>query len=217
MCIVVEVDVDRTEEGRHIDEVLYARESAHRTANVLQEAVAALHLASRGDVRHASRAIERISGAADLQRILAKEGGFAAIGSHISEVCDAVRRMNAVDVPIDVVVRADPMPLDGRTVRRLGMIIAELVGNAIRHGVRDGGGTVTVVLRDTGTCGGLVVEDTGAGGGWVREGGLGHGIVDALAASLGGSVRRSRTKGGLSRVEVRTIQISSACERRRQP
>ncbi|WP_171009343.1 ATP-binding protein [Sphingomonas sp. 2SG] len=196
---------------RPTDEGIYARELAHRTANILQHAIAALHLASRGDTRHTWQAIERISGAADLQRILAGEDGDGTeIGEHIADVCRAVRRMNATDAPIDVVVRSERMLLDGRSARRMGMIVAELVGNAIRHGVRDRGGTVTVTLRRTRFGGRLAVEDDGAGGGWVRNGGQGHGIVNALAGSLGGHVRRSRTRSGLSRVEVTTPPLLRA-------
>ena len=203
--------LDLMKTGNHCDAVLYAQELSHRTANLLQQAISALHLAGRGDTRHMNLAIDRLTGAGDLQRMLGDTGsGCVDLTGTLLAVCQAVGRMTGTDDAVSLVVEGDPLLVHGQAARRMSMIVAELVGNSIRHGLRQGPGSIVVAMRDDGVHTTIVVEDDGVVGGWSRPGGQGRGIVDALAAGIGGHVRRDATAGGSSRVEVTVPSIAAA-------
>lgn len=207
--------IKEEDNGRRSADGIYDRELTHRTANLLQQAIAALHLASRGDRSHAAAAIERITGAAELQRLLGSTGSEQAeLTAYLAAICSALTKMHGAENAIELRLDSSRVGAGEKFTRCVGMIVAELVGNAIRHAFQARGGRITVTMRDDGDHGALIVEDNGVGGGWTRAGGQGHGIIDALARDLSGTVQRSRTPEGLSRVEIRGLILDQSV---RQP
>lgn len=184
-------------------EALYLREVVHRTGNVLQMAIAAVHLVKRGQPRHLEEAMTRLEGAAALHGLLVQRGeGFVELGKQVELTCDAAGRAAGASDEIELVLDADTLICDAEDARRMSMIVAELVGNCVRHAFPDGQGSILIELRDDGRYTGIMVEDDGACGGWVRPGGQGCAIVDELAAVMRGRVRRQKTPGGSSRIEI---------------
>ena len=182
---------------------LYVRESAHRTANVLQGAMAALRICRRGSEVDLDAALDRLEGAADLHAILAIGGNQSVdLGKHLDDACVATGRAAGASDDVELMLDAPSMPVRAEDARRVAMIVTELVGNSIRHAFEDGKGCIRVAVRNNArrTC--VLVEDDGRCEGWSRPGGQGYDIVDELARSLGGEVRRDRTAGNSSRVEV---------------
>lgn len=181
---------------------LYYREMAHRTANVLQRAIAAVHLCRRGNPDHLDEAMICLRGAADLHILLSEQGSEPVdLGDRIrlaamatASACGAPSIEFEFDLPRIVTAPSH--------ARHVSMVICELVSNSIRHAFAGGPGTVLVSISDDSKRTLLRVRDDGRCSRWLRDGGQGHGIVDALATSLGGVVRRKRTKSGSAVVDV---------------
>ena len=83
----------------------------------------------------------------------------------------------------------------------LATITAELVGNALEHGLQDRAGRVEVDLTRTPSGYRLVVEDDGVGLPVGGGDGFGLSLVRMLVGQLGGRIVFDSAPGGL-RVEV---------------
>jgi len=184
-------------------QALYVRELAHRTANVLQRAIAAVHMSRRGNPDHLDDAMDCLSGAAELHSILSEQGvGPVDLGDRVKLVAIMTGQACGATAAIQLVFDADTLVVSSEAARRVAMIVSELVGNSIKHAFPGEVGSILVVIRDDGRHTGVMVEDEGVGEGWSRPGGQGHGIVDGLARSLGGEARRRRLPSGGARVEI---------------
>lgn len=201
-------------QDRPSPDLLYTREMAHRTSNVLQSAMAAIHLSRRGGLDHLDGAMERLQGAAQLNAILAFDDGQPVdLAGRLREVMEATGLACGATGAIEVVYQAETLIVAPDAARRMSMVASELLGNCVRHAFPDGQGSILVALRDDGVHTGLLVEDDGRGERWSRVGGQGHGIVDALAASLGGRVCRTRNPSGSSKVGIVVPSLAlAACE-----
>ena len=111
------------------------------------------------------------------------------LGSHILRSFDAK--------PVEIQVEVEEIPIDVDRAFTCGLIVNELVTNALKHAFPHGeGGTIRVSLRRTGPGRlELVVSDDGLGldDETVSEGeaGIGLTLVEQLAEHLGGAVERS--------------------------
>jgi two-component sensor histidine kinase len=104
---------------------------------------------------------------------------------------------------VTVEVDADPLELDVDRVTPVALIVTELIGNAMRHAFPGGrAGRVQVSLRAPDAPGAparLSVRDDGVGMPDVpgpTGGRSGLGLVQALAAQVGGHVERRPAPGG---------------------
>ena len=112
------------------------------------------------------------------------------LGEHMAQVCAAMASaaLQGRDVSLHL-VRSQPIVLDEGRCWRVGLILAELITNAARHAFNSGGGSITVELtRDDQLIVCSVVDDGSSNREF--EPGLGTSLVVALAAELGGTVRR---------------------------
>jgi two-component sensor histidine kinase len=97
---------------------------------------------------------------------------------------------------------------DGRiglnTAGPLALMVAELVGNALRHGFPDrDGGTVEVRVEGEPRAERIVVQDNGAGmdhSTAAERRGLGLLLVRSLARQLGAQVRLERRNGTVAEI-----------------
>ncbi len=86
--------------------------------------------------------------------------------------------------------RIEPFDLEIAKAIPIGLIVNELVTNAVKHAFPEkAGGRISVSLNRSGDCMELAVSDDGAGIGSIgRPGSLGLTLVSSLAAQLGGDV-----------------------------
>lgn len=188
-----------------------ARELSHRTANILQIAITALQLGRQGRSDVVGSALEQLSASAEVNRLLTPTGGDPVdLVDQMVKVCAATGRSLRSGDGVELIIDSPKLIASADKARRLSMIAAELVSNSVRHAFRDGEGSILLAIRDDGVNTGLLVEDDGCCHGWTRSAGQGRGIVDALAASMGGSVRRSLSAKGALRVEVLVPTLAAA-------
>jgi two-component system, sensor histidine kinase PdtaS len=91
------------------------------------------------------------------------------------------------DLPVSLKVDVDAMDLDSGRAVSLGLVINELVTNALKYAFPEGReGEICVSLKRNGEQLQLTVSDTGIGMVEPREGGTGKRLVNALARQLGG-------------------------------
>ncbi|MGY4395403.1 two-component sensor histidine kinase [Sphingomonas sp. UYAg733] len=183
---------------REVQDGLLLSEHAHRVANDMAVAAAALRLALRrtdGDPDIAAAAA-RIGASAQVQRILCARpvGATVELGCLLKRLCAAMAL--AHPGPIGAVeVIAAPLHVTDGAAMPLAMCVHELVRNALVHAGR-GGGHVRVEVSDDGVTTTVAVCDRGPARVWERSGGQGAAIVDQLAARLRGSVSRQASATG---------------------
>ncbi|MBI0532038.1 ATP-binding protein [Sphingomonas sp. TX0522] len=176
------------------------RELSHRTANTLQVAVAALHLGRRGRSDLIDDALDRIGGAADLHGLLANVPAARDPLDALVDICHATRRAAGASARVELDFDLRPVEIPPDSAGPIGMIVTELVSNSIRHAFGGGPGRISVSIGPSPAGVEIAVEDDGSCAGWSRSGGQGRGIVDGLAAALGGVLIRTRTPSGSARV-----------------
>ena len=117
-------------------------------------------------------------------------------GDYLNALCTNIDpHQEGVVVEVNV-ARDLLMPLD-RAVPA-GLIVNELVTNALKYAFDEKGGVITVAFTtDAQTHDAiLTVQDTGRGMGEHREGGMGLRLVEAFAGQLGGQVHREPVDKG---------------------
>jgi two-component sensor histidine kinase len=95
--------------------------------------------------------------------------------------------------PVKLTLDVEPVPLDIDIAIACGLVLNELLSNALKHAFPDGrSGTITVTFHCVDGSATLVVADDGVGlpaaqGGHERPGSLGQRLVAALARQLRGT------------------------------
>jgi chemotaxis protein methyltransferase CheR len=181
------------------DELLRERamllvEMQHRIANSLQVIASVLQLKARAtDIpetrRHLLDAHDRVMSVAAVQRHLELGVGMVEVGPYLTNLCTSLESsMSGEGRDTALTVRADKAVVTSHEVVSLGLIVAELVINALKHGFPDGGeGLIAVDYSVRGDGWTLSVADTGVGRGPASPSqrvGLGTSVVNSLARQL---------------------------------
>jgi PAS domain S-box-containing protein len=176
------------------------REIQHRVKNHLSMIVAMIRLQSRGlpATEHFETLARRVESLQLLYDELSSRGGensdAVALGAYLSRVANAIAHLDGRSgVRVNVDVQAFTVPME--TAVRLGLIVSELLTNALQHAFtgRDEGLLVTRVHE--GPNRGILVEiaDDGVGlpeGADLAQGdGLGSRLVAQLAQALGAELK----------------------------
>lgn len=176
---------------------LLLREFTHRTGNDYAMALAAMRLSVARPGKAAPRdlveqAIGRLEASSAVHLLLAAPVRREAdAGAMVRLLCAGLVDADPGSSKSRVVVEAAEMRLDGDVARRVLLVAAELVGNAIRHALNGRRGFLTVRLDRRDGMVRLVVADDGPG---IRAGappsgtGWGRGIVSELVGRAGGSL-----------------------------
>lgn len=193
--------IDRGASG---EDALLLREFSHRTANEIAAVSAALHLAARsvsGPARgFVDDAAGRLREFGRLHKILAKPvPARSEVGADLVAVCRTLTAGLKEGTNCEVFFDVDDAWVDGRTARRLVLIGAEIVSNAVRHALGEGGGRLAVSLAIDG--GDLVLEVNDDGPGMrpaAATSGTGYGgaIVKQLVEVAGGGLEVDSGPGG---------------------
>ena len=177
-------------------------EISHRVVSEYTEAICALGQAAmaahdiQAQLALTSAAI-RLRAQVEAHRALQAPAvdGPMNLADYIGQLCACLARAPLAENGMRLRVTADEVWLDADRCWRVGLIVAELVRNAARHGLSGGAGAIWVVVEDDAGYVRCSVCDDGGGSPGVRAG-RGRRLVQALAAELGGSVAWSFAPNG---------------------
>ncbi|MEO6395982.1 MAG: histidine kinase dimerization/phosphoacceptor domain -containing protein [Devosia sp.] len=196
------------------------REVQHRVANSLQ-IISSILLQSARNIQseetrsHLYNAHNRVMSVAEVQKQLAVTClGAVDLRSYFTELCRSIANSLIHDPDqLLLTVSVDDSETDSDTSISLGLIVTELVINAIKHafpGHRNG--TIEVDYHSLGRDWTLSVRDDGIGmptGPNSPKPGLGTGIVEALARQLDGKLDVTNAKPG-TLVSLTALPIAGA-------
>ena len=209
LLLAIEDVTQRRDADREKDELLRQKEvllqeMQHRVANSLQIIASILLLKARTvqseEIRlHLQDAHQRVMSVATVQQQLRASGlnESIEIGPYLSKLCDSLAKSMIGDRrPLSVSVQATRGAATSSEAVSLGLIVTELVINALKHAFPSGEtGEILVSYDASGSGWSLSVSDNGAGPGEISaEGlhtGLGTSIVEALARQLDAVVEKS--------------------------
>jgi chemotaxis protein methyltransferase CheR len=217
----------QTEELLRQKEVLL-HEMRHRVVNSLQIIASILMLKARTvaseEIRlHLHDAHRRVLSVAAVQEHLdaSGRGDLIQIGPYLSKLCATLAASMIGDSrPVSLRVLADGGTAVSEQAVSLGLIVTELVINALKHAFPDGrqDGQVVVSYGIDGSGWKLTVSDDGMGkadeGAAPAKGGLGTSIVKALAQQLDAKVEIVTSAEGMS---VSVTQAAFTSRRPRAP
>ena len=177
------------------DKALLLREVQHRVANSLQIIASVLMQSARRvqseEARgHLQNAHQRVMSIAALQRQLSTStGDDVDVLSYFTQLCQSLGASMIADPDrLSIVVTVDGSAVEADVSVSLGLIVTELVINALKHAFPDErSGTILVDYQSAGQDWTLTVSDNGIGmpvGDDAPKAGLGSDIVEALAKNL---------------------------------
>jgi two-component sensor histidine kinase len=183
------------------EKAVLLQEVQHRVANSLQIIASVLMQSARKvqseeTRKHLKDAHQRVMSIATVQRQLAStQAGDIELRPYFKQLCQSlgasmIRDHNKQSIEVaadDTVVKADVSV-------SLGLIVTELVINALKHAFpQERAGTITVDYRSEGSTWTLSVEDDGVGmprgGAPAAIPGLGSSLVEALARQLHATIK----------------------------
>jgi two-component sensor histidine kinase len=193
------------------DELLLERatllqEMQHRIANSLQIIASVLLLKARAVKSEETRASlrdahDRVMSVAAVQQHLQSHLGEVEVGAYLTKLCESLgSSMIRESRPLVLQVRADSAIVSSHDAVSLGLIVTELVINALKHafpGGRSGQVLVSYEVSPEGWT--LSVTDDGIGRPTdipAARVGLGSSVVEALARQLNATVVISDAKPG---------------------
>lgn len=188
------------------------QEMQHRVANSLQIIASILLLKARAVTseetrHHLQDTHQRVMSVAEVQRHLHLAEGIDQIdvGSYLTKLCESLAvSMIAEDQPITVRVMAEAGRIGSDKAVGLGLIVTELIINAIKHGFPSSTtkGLILVTYEVDDADWKLTVSDNGIGKSTAeaskKRSGLGSAIVDALVKQLEARVEITSSAAGLS-------------------
>jgi two-component sensor histidine kinase len=145
-------------------------------------------------------------------------GGSIALIPYLTSLCEAISQsMVSDDQPISIEVLGPGGNVDRQKAESLGLIVAELVINSLKHAFGNAmqGGSIAVTCAVVEAEWTLSVSDNGRGKQMRAsnaEGGLGTGIIAALASQLNAQVViESGAQGTSVSVAHRSAKPVSSC------
>jgi two-component sensor histidine kinase len=154
------------------------------------------------------RAVARIESIAQVHRALYRGPGTDVVdfAIYLEDLCAGVGASLVRDGHIELKVEAEPLSLPIDTAIPLGMVVNELVTNAVKYAYPEGRGPVYVRSTREGDRLLLSVRDLGRGlprGAGQKPGsGLGMKLVRSLVAQIGGDLVSSGPPGTIVEVRV---------------
>lgn len=197
----------------------------HRVANSLQIIASIISMKARkvasGEAKEALEdAHRRIMSIAAVQKHLHASAASGAIAPipYLTSLCEALSRsMVSDEQPISIEVRGQGGNVDRQKAESLGLIVAELVINSLKHAFGNAvkGGSIVVTYAAVEAEWTLSVSDNGRGKHQRAsdgKGGLGTGIVAALAGHMNAQVvTESGAQGTIVSIVHRGRKLSGSC------
>jgi two-component sensor histidine kinase len=188
------------------ERAMLLREVNHRVGNSLQLIAAFLQLQAAGsngdEVKEAlTAAMTRVMAVAHVHRRLytSEDVQSVSLDQYLGALVEDLSR-SSTDEAAQVTLVADPIEVDPDRAVALGVIVNELVVNALKYAYADGRGPIRVGLKATDARRAVLsVEDDGVGHGAASapaSTGLGQRIVAAMANKLDADLAHDRTHPG---------------------
>lgn len=182
------------------------REVNHRVGNSLQIIASLLHLqassSSDEDVKAAlTNAMGRVAAVAQVHRRLYTSHDLKSVmlNQYLEALLEDLRRSAEGNRMSRLTLNADPIEIDPDRAVGIGIIVNELVMNAVKYAYPDGAGPIHVDLHNRAQDIELVISDEGVGFQAKhdpRSTGMGQRIVSAMAIKLDASVERDPSHTG---------------------
>lgn len=195
------------------------REVNHRVGNSLQIIASLLHLqassATQEDVKAAlTNAMGRVAAVAQVHRRLYTSHDLKSVllNQYLEALLEDLRRSAEGNRMSRLTLAADPVEIDPDRAVAIGIIVNELVMNAVKYAYPEGAGPIHVELKPQGDELVLSIADDGVGlnvKADPRSTGMGQRIVTAMATKLDAGVERDPNHNG-TRVVVRFPRASAA-------
>jgi two-component sensor histidine kinase len=191
------------------EKAILFQELQHRVANSLQIIASVLMQSARRVSSEETRgylrdAHSRVMSVAALQHQLAASNvGEVELRGYLTELCGSIAASMIHDrTALTLEVKADEATAAPEISVSLGLVVTELVINALKHAFPNNrGGHIVVAYKVSGADWVLTVSDDGQGmptGAQPAKAGLGTSIVQALAKQLGAGVAVIGTDPGTS-------------------
>jgi two-component sensor histidine kinase len=184
------------------DKAILLREVQHRVANSLQIIASVLMQSARRvqseEARgHLHNAHHRVMSIAALQKQLSTSmGGTIELRAYFTQLSQSLgASMIADPARLSMQVTVDDSAVEADVSVSLGLIVTELVINALKHAFPDDRtGTIAIDFRSSGKDWALSIADNGIGmslGSDAPKAGLGTGMVEALVKNVDGEIEVS--------------------------
>ncbi len=189
------------------EKAILLQEVQHRVANslqiiasvLMQSARRVLSEEARGQLRNAHN---RVMSIAALQRQLSTSTGETVeLRTYFTQLSQSLGA-SMIDDPdrLSILVKADDSTVSAGVSVSLGLIVTELVINALKHAFSDQPtGKIVIDYHSSGGDWTLSVADDGVGmpsGSDAPAAGLGTGIIEALAKNLAGTIKLTEANPG---------------------
>ncbi len=182
------------------------------------EAASLLHLqassSSQDDVKAAlTNAMGRVAAVAQVHRRLYTSHDLKSVllNQYLGALLEDLRRSAEGDRMSRLTLKAEPIEIDPDRAVAVGIIVNELVMNAVKYAYPDGAGPIKVELNALGDDLVLSIADDGVGLNAKtdpRSTGMGQRIVSAMASKLDASVERDPAHAG-TRIVLRFRRVNS--------
>jgi two-component sensor histidine kinase len=195
------------------------REVNHRVGNSLQIIASLLHLqansSTQDDVKAAlTNAMGRVAAVAQVHRRLYTSHDLKSVllNQYLDALLEDLRRSAEGNRMSRLTLKADPIEIDPDRAVAIGIIVNELVMNAVKYAYPDGAGPIHVDLHAQDDELVLSITDEGVGLNVKtdpRSTGMGQRIVTAMASKLEASVERDPVHVG-TRIVLRFRPVNAA-------
>jgi two-component sensor histidine kinase len=195
------------------------REVNHRVGNSLQIIASLLHLqansSSQNDVKAAlTNAMGRVAAVAQVHRRLYTSHDLKSVllNQYLDALLEDLRRSTEGNRMSRLTLKAEPIEIDPDRAVAIGIVVNELVMNAVKYAYPDGAGPIHVELNAQGDNLLLSIADDGVGLNVKtdpRSTGMGQRIVAAMATKLDASVERDPAHAG-TRIVLRFRRVNSS-------
>jgi two-component sensor histidine kinase len=182
------------------------REVNHRVGNSLQIIASLLHLqansSTEDDVKAAlTNAMGRVAAVAQVHRRLYTSHDLKSVllNQYLGALLEDLRRSAEGNRMSRLTLRSEPIEIDPDRAVAIGIIVNELVMNAVKYAYPEGAGPIDVNLTAQGDDLVLSIADQGVGlnaRSDPRSTGMGQRIVTAMASKLDASVERDPAHAG---------------------
>jgi two-component sensor histidine kinase len=194
------------------------REVNHRVGNSLQIIASLLHLqassSTEDDVKAAlTNAMGRVAAVAQVHRRLYTSHDLKSVllNQYLDALLEDLRRSAEGNRMSRLTLKAEPIEIDPDRAVAIGIIVNELVMNAVKYAYPDGAGPIHVDLNAQGDDLVLSIADDGVGLNAEtdpRSTGMGQRIVTAMASKLDAGVERDPAHAG-TRIVLRFRRVST--------